>query len=174
MAPTLAKIPPVGPDWIHEVKFDGWRAQLHVENGSATLYSRNGSDITKRFNALRHSIERVPVKNAVIDCELVACDDSGMPSFRSLMALGNKAPALCLWAFDILFLDGVRLTPMPLEQRKAILSDVVSLADDQHLQFSGGFDDPIRLLAAGEKMQLRASSRSAGSLLTGRARRAIG
>ena len=44
MAPTLAKVPPAGPDWLHEVKFDGWRLQLHVENGSATLYSKNVTD----------------------------------------------------------------------------------------------------------------------------------
>ncbi len=44
MAPTLAIIPPAGPNWLHEVKFDGWRMQLHVDDGSATLYSKNGTD----------------------------------------------------------------------------------------------------------------------------------
>ena len=53
MAPALAKTPPAGADWIHEVKFDGWRAQIHVEGGSATIYSKNGADYTKRFRALR-------------------------------------------------------------------------------------------------------------------------
>ena len=77
MAPTLAKIPPAGPDWLHEVKFDGWRMQLHVEQGEAALYSKNGTDYTKRFRALRDTIESIPVKSAIIDCELVACDDTG-------------------------------------------------------------------------------------------------
>ena len=45
MAPTLAKIPPAGPEWLHEVKFDGWRAQVHIEAGAATLYFKNGADI---------------------------------------------------------------------------------------------------------------------------------
>ena len=49
MAPTLAKMPPAGPDWLHEVKFDGWRMQLHVEDGAATLYSKNGTDYTNAF-----------------------------------------------------------------------------------------------------------------------------
>ena len=51
MAPTLAKVPPAGPDWIHEVKFDGWRMQLHVDGKQAMLYSKNGTDYTKRFRA---------------------------------------------------------------------------------------------------------------------------
>ena len=152
MAPTLSKIPPAGPNWLHEVKFDGWRMQLHVEDGTATLYSKNGTDYTDRFRALRDTIESVPAKNAIIDCELVACDDTGMPSFRTLMELGNKAPALCLWCFDLLHLNGEKLTLLPLDQRKALLAGVVSAADDEHLQFSGDFDDPIRLLETCGKM----------------------
>ena len=85
MAPVLAKMPPIGPDWIHEVKFDGWRAQVHVEDGSATIYSRNGADLTRQFRALKPVIDAIPAKSAIIDCELVACDDSGLPCFRSLM-----------------------------------------------------------------------------------------
>lgn len=70
------------------------------------------------------------------------------------MELGNKAPALCLWAFDLLYLDGVRITPMPLSQRKDILNDLVNQADDERLQFSGEFADAGRLLAAGETIKL--------------------
>jgi bifunctional non-homologous end joining protein LigD len=82
----------------------------------------------------------------------VACDDTGIPSFRTLMELGNKAPALCLWCFDLLHLDNASLMPLPLDERKHLLSDVVSHADDEHLQFSGSFDDPIRLLETCQKM----------------------
>ena len=57
---------------------------------------------------------------------------------------GNKAPALCLWGFDLLYLNGEDLTPLPLGQRKAF-ADVVSAADNEHLQFSGIYD-PIKLL----------------------------
>ena len=134
MAPTLAKTPPAGPDWLHEVKFDGWRMQLHVEQGDAALYSKNGTDYTKRFRALRDTIESIPVQSAIIDCELVACDDTGMPNFRTLMEMGNKAPALCLWCFDLLHLNGVRITPLPLAERKALVADLVALLGDRHLQ----------------------------------------
>jgi bifunctional non-homologous end joining protein LigD len=52
MAPTLARIPPAGSDWIHEVKFDGWRMHIHVDGKDVALYSKNGTDFTKRFRAL--------------------------------------------------------------------------------------------------------------------------
>lgn len=153
MAPTLAKELPEGPGWLHEVKFDGWRAQVHVEQGEATLYSKSGADYTKRFRSLRPLISSIAVKSAIIDCELVACDEAGMPCFKTLMELGNNAP-LCLWCFDLLYLNGVRFMPMPIEQRKAILADVIALADSQHLQFSGDFDDPVKLLETCERMGL--------------------
>lgn len=90
------------------------------------------------------------MKSAIIDCELVACGMDGLPDFKTLKG-GNKAPALCLWAFDLLFVDGVRITPMPLTQRKDIPNDLVNRADDDRLQFSGDFASPERLLAAGEE-----------------------
>ena len=110
MAPTLAKIPPAGPDWLHEVKFDGWRMQLHVEVRGPLQQERHR--LHEAVSALRHTIAKIPVKSAIIDCELVACDDTGMPYFRTLMEMGNKAPALCLWCFDLLYLNGVRITPL--------------------------------------------------------------
>jgi ATP-dependent DNA ligase len=74
--------------------------QLHVrENGSA-LYSKNGTDYTRRSRALKPALVNIRANSAVIDCELVACDDTGMPSFRTLLELGNEAPAICLWCFD--------------------------------------------------------------------------
>ena len=169
MAPTLAKIPPTGPDWLHEVKFDGWRMQFHVEQGEAALYSKNGTDYTKRFQAFRDTIESIPVKSAIIDCELVACDDTGLPNFRTLMEMGNKAPALCLWCFDLLSINGARILPLPLSQRKAMLADVLASADDEHLQFSGDFDDPVKLLGTCQKMNFEGivSKRRELSLPTG-------
>lgn len=154
MLPTPAKTPPVGPEWLHEAKLDGFRAQVHIENGSAALYSRNGSDLTKRFRALRSTIEAIPVKSAIIDCELVACGTDGLPCFKTLMELRNNPPALYLWCFDLLFFDGDRITPMLLTQRKDILNDIVSQADDERLQLSGEFAGPARLLAAGEQLKL--------------------
>jgi bifunctional non-homologous end joining protein LigD len=94
--PTLAKTPPIGPEWLHEAKLDGWRAQVHVHEGTAAIYSRNGSDITQRFAGLLETIRTIPSPSAILDCELVACDAEGLPSFKTLMELGGRAPALCL------------------------------------------------------------------------------
>jgi bifunctional non-homologous end joining protein LigD len=154
MVPTLAKTPPAGEDWIHEVKFDGWRMQAHVEGDEVALFSKNGTDYTRRFRALKPALVNICAKNAIIDCELVACDDSGMPNFRTLMEMGNKAPALCLWCFDLLVLEGVRLMPMPLVQRKAMLAELMCATHDEHLQFSGDLGDPIKLLKVCVKMGL--------------------
>ena len=70
------------------------------------------------------------------------------------MTLGGKAPALCLWAFDLLYLDGVRITPLPLHDRKAMLAQVIAAADTKHMQFSGDFPDPPKLLQACENLGL--------------------
>jgi ATP-dependent DNA ligase len=77
---------------------------------------------------------------AIIDCELVACDDTGMPNFRTLMEMGNKAPALRLWCFDLLSINGARNIPLALSQRKTVLADVLA-SGNEHLQFSGDFNE---------------------------------
>ena len=123
---------------------------------------------------MRPALARVPGRSAIIDCELVACDETGMPSFRSLMNLGNKAPALCLWCFDLLSLDGVRNTPLPLVERRALLGKIVTAASTRHLQFSGEFDDPVALLDTCQRMNSRALSRSGKTPLTDRGRLATG
>jgi ATP-dependent DNA ligase len=82
------------------------------------------------------------------ECESSAFLVVGLEEF------GNKAPALCLWCFDLLSIDGARILPLPLSQRKAKLADVLASADDEHLQFSGDFDDPFKLLDTCHKMGL--------------------
>jgi bifunctional non-homologous end joining protein LigD len=151
MAPTLAKFPPVGPEWVHEVKFDGWRAQLHIDGDTFTLYTKNGADYSKRLNQIAYIARSIPAKTAILDCELVACDHTGLPCFRTLMELGNKA-TLCLIAFDLLHIEGVRLMPIPIEDRKAILKTLVAKAGSPYLQFADGFEDPAELLNACGRM----------------------
>jgi bifunctional non-homologous end joining protein LigD len=154
MLPSPAKLPPTGPEWLYEAKFDGFRAQIHVEDDDVALFSRYGNDLIKRFRTVRPILQSIPVRSAIIDCELVACGDDGMPCFNTLMDRGNAAPAPCLWCFDLLALNGVRLTLIGLEERKGMLADVINLADHECLQFSGEFSDPLRFLAAGEKTGL--------------------
>ena len=154
MAPALVKTPPTGQEWLHEVKFDGFRAQVHIDDGVATILSRNGADLTKRFRALQPVLADIPARSAILDCELVACDEAGIPCFRTLMSYGKTDAPLCLWAFDLLQLDRIRLMPLPLDERKKRLAAIILAADTEHIQFSGAFDDPIKLLRKCEKMGL--------------------
>ncbi len=78
-----------------------------------------------------------------------------MPCFRTLMAHRNNGAPLCLWAFDLLALDGVRLMPLPHDQRKERVAELIAAADTEHIQFSGAFADPAKLLATCERMGLK-------------------
>src|SRR6185312_11949167 len=84
-APVLKAAPPSGGGWLHEVKFDGWRAQLHKQGDDVTIYSRNGSNYTRRFPAIRDSLISLPARSAIIDAEIVVCDSDGKPNFQALM-----------------------------------------------------------------------------------------
>ena len=151
MAPSAVQTPPIGPEWSHEAKFDGWRVQIHIEDGDAAIFSRNGADLTKRFRALLPALSEIPARRAIIDAELVACGEDGMPSFRLLMGYGKARAPLCLWAFDLLHLNGVYIMPLPLDERREFLAELIASADTEHIQFSGTFEDPIKLLATCER-----------------------
>src|SRR5450755_106602 len=90
-----------------------------------------------------------------IDGELVACDDDGAPDFRALQAHALAMPFLCIWAFDLLHLDGRDLRERPLTVRKDMLQRLVHKTDDQALRYSETFDDGVKLLAAAERMGSR-------------------
>jgi bifunctional non-homologous end joining protein LigD len=153
MVPTLAKIPPAGAEWLHEVKFDGFRAQVHVEEGNVMIYSRKGADMTRLFRRLKDRLVAIPADSVIIDCEIVACDESGQPDFRALMR-NAKDCDLCLWAFDLLSIDGMPVMDKPLFQRRTALNELLIETDEQGLQFSAAFDDPVKLLTAAERMGL--------------------
>jgi bifunctional non-homologous end joining protein LigD len=81
------------------------------------------------------------------------CDESGQPDFRALMSRRTDCD-YCLWAFDLLAFDGQNVTAKPLFQRRTALQELLNETDDQGLQFSMAFDDPVKLLAAAERMGL--------------------
>lgn len=153
MLATAVKTPPSGEEWLHECKMDGFRCQIHIHDGQVSLYSRTGNDFTRRFSALRPVLAEIPARQAIIDAELIACDGDGNPDFRALMAYGSgSAVPLALWCFDLLSLDGTRLMPLRLDERKERLAELVAAADHERLQFSGGFSDAAQLMAACERM----------------------
>ena len=150
--PVLKTRPPNGRDWLHEVKHDGWRAQLHINGDMATVYSRNGRDLSRRFRSIYDAISELHVRSIILDAELVACDDSGKPDFRELM-FGAKH-ATCAWCFDLMHLNGRDLRPLPLGERRDLLRNLLIEADDHVLRFSDDFPNPDKLLSAASRMGL--------------------
>jgi len=129
VAPQLCKLvdrPPTGAGWGHEVKFDGYRMQLRVADGTAALRTRKGLDWTARFPAIAAAAAGLP--DALIDGEVVALDDHGTPDFAALQAALSEgdAGALIYFAFDLLFAGGEDLRRLPLRDRKARLEELLS------------------------------------------------
>ena len=149
-APVLKRAPPSGPEWLHEVKHDGWRAQLHRQAGGAAILSRNGKDITARFAIIRKALLGLPP--CIIDAELVGCDADGIPDFHALTT-GN-AHGCRAWCFDLMMIDGKDVRAEPLEERRARLETLLAGADQDLLRLSESFDDPVKLLEAAMKLGL--------------------
>jgi bifunctional non-homologous end joining protein LigD len=127
--PQLCKLterPPAEPGWGHEVKLDGYRAQLRVQKGRAVIRTRTGLDWTDRFAAIAQDAEALP--DCLIDGEVVALDDRGMPSFAALQAAlsDERSEELVFFAFDLLFQGREDLRLLPLAQRKARLEKLLA------------------------------------------------
>lgn len=125
---TLSR-PPVGANWVHEIKFDGYRVQLRVEDGAARLRTRKGLDWTEKFGAIAKEAASLP--NVVVDGEIVALGDNGAPDFAALQAAlsERRTKDLIFFAFDLLFADGLDLRKLPLAERKERLSEILREVD---------------------------------------------
>ncbi len=125
--PTLIDKLPVGPQWVHEIKWDGYRVSVYVAGGKATARTRNGHDWTARFPAIAAAAELLPVRSAVIDGEAVILDDKGRSNFAELQAdlTRHGSQRAVLYAFDLLFLDGEVLWKKTLEERREALAGMM-------------------------------------------------
>jgi bifunctional non-homologous end joining protein LigD len=110
--------PPSGAGWVHEIKFDGYRIQLRVQNGAVTLKTRKGIDWTHKFGAIAKAAAALP--DAIVDGEIVALDRQGAPDFAALQAAisEQKTDDLIYYAFDLLFDRDGDLRALPLSNRK--------------------------------------------------------
>jgi bifunctional non-homologous end joining protein LigD len=113
--------PPSGAAWCHEIKFDGYRVQLRIEDGEVALNTRKGLDWADKFPAIAKEAGGLP--DALVDGEIVAIDHDGLPDFSALQAAiaEGKTDKLVFYAFDLLFADGEDLRALPLRERKARL-----------------------------------------------------
>ncbi len=123
---------PDGPGWAHEVKFDGYRLQLRVEEGKATLRTRKGLDWTERFSAIADQAAKLP--DCLVDGEAVALDSHGAPDFAALQAAlsAGESKDLVFFAFDLLFADGEDLRGLPLSDRKERLQALLEGVKGKH------------------------------------------
>ena len=124
IAPQLCRVidrPPNGPGWVHEVKFDGYRIQMRIEDGEVNLRTRAGLDWTHKFAAVAEAAGKLP--DAIIDGEVAALDDQGAPDFAALQAAlaDEKTEDLIFFAFDLLFEGREDLRELGLGERKARL-----------------------------------------------------
>ncbi|UVO38510.1 DNA ligase D [Bradyrhizobium arachidis] len=122
---TPVERPPGGDGWCHEIKFDGYRVQLRVEDGEATLKTRKGLDWTGKFASIAKEAGSLP--DALIDGEIVALDHNGAPNFSSLQAAlsDGKTGDLIFFAFDLLFAEGLDYRRLPLGERKQRLKTLL-------------------------------------------------
>ncbi len=127
MLATLANKPFSDPDWLYEIKWDGYRVQAVVRDGKVRIWTRNLNDAETYFPRLLSPPSWIDAREAVVDGEVVAIDDEGRPDFSLLQTrLGEKgAPGLIYQAFDLLYLDGRSLLDVALEDRKRLLKSVI-------------------------------------------------
>lgn len=125
---VLADRPPEGDDWLHEIKFDGYRILAFVEKGTVSLVTRNGHDWTRKFPSVAKALEKLRIDSAVVDGELVVLNEKGASDFHALQALlkGKEKREPAYYAFDLLFRDGQDLTHAPLVERKAALKKLLA------------------------------------------------
>jgi bifunctional non-homologous end joining protein LigD len=150
--------PPTGEGWGHEIKFDGYRVQIRVEDGEAILKTRKGLDWTGKFAAIAKEAGKLP--DAIVDGEIVALDAEGNPNFSALQAAisEGKTDELIFFAFDLMFADGLDLRPLPLRDRKQRLEKLLKASikiKNPHIRYVEHFEsDGETVLESARKLKL--------------------
>jgi DNA ligase D-like protein (predicted ligase) len=129
--------PPSGPRWVHEIKLDGFRMAARIDNGRVQLLTRTGLDWTAKYPSAIAALADVRVKTAYLDGELCGVDDAGLPSFAQTQAAtdGERGARLVYYAFDLLHINGLDVSALPLIERRKLLEPLV--ANKPGLQFNG-------------------------------------
>ncbi|TYL84712.1 non-homologous end-joining DNA ligase [Bradyrhizobium cytisi] len=136
LASSIEKVPS-GSRWIHEIKFDGYRVQVHLHNEAVKVFTRRGHDWTHRFKKVADEAWHIKASSAIIDGEIVVPAADGTTDFSVLQnELRGSSKRIVLVAFDLLYLNGRDLRKLPLHQRKAELKKIIAGTD---VQFSESF-----------------------------------
>jgi bifunctional non-homologous end joining protein LigD len=152
---TPASKPPSGPNWLHEVKHDGFRLMARRDLAGIRLLTRNAHEWTDRYPAVVAGMNQLPVKSCLIDGEVVACDENGLAIFDRLRHGPRRKSDALLLAFDLLELDGADLRRKPIEERKRRLAELLRKSKpgiqlNEYFEQPGDvlFRSPFRLGAA--------------------------
>ncbi len=137
---TLIDRPPEGEQWVHEIKYDGYRILCFLSKGSVRLISRNGNEWTSKFQEIAGIVSKLPIESAIMDGELVVLDEKGRSDFQALQNImqGIESGKLVYFAFDVPYAAGFDLTSTPLLARKEFLRILIESMPEESK------DDPIR------------------------------
>ena len=133
---------PTGEDWLYELKFDGYRVLVIIGEGDVMLLSRNGNDLTSRFAPLVSVLQNLPIKDAILDGEIVALDQDNRPSFQLLQNYREGQPVAC-YLFDVISLDGRDWRGRPLSERRGRLARLLQPVDSP-IFFSSELNGPAQ------------------------------
>ena len=155
---TLATGVPAVGEWLYEIKYDGYRIMARLENGKASLITRGGHDWSARMPGLVAQLEKLDVKSAWLDGEIVVLDESGLPSFNQLQRSFDRntsAAGIDYFLFDVPFFEGYDLREAALVDRRRLLKALLDDKGTEHVRFSAAFTgDPASVLLSACKMKL--------------------
>lgn len=135
---TLVEHAPEGDDWLHEMKFDGYRILAEKHGAKVRLVTRNGNDWTAKFSRLAEAVAALPVEDCVLDGELTAVDERGVTHFQKLQNAirEGRQSELIYYAFDLPFCGGYDLRAVPLAARKDALAELLSSSKAGPIRYS--------------------------------------
>jgi len=174
VAPQLAQLadaPPQGENWLHEIKFDGYRIIAVIKDGKATLFTRNQKDWTHKYQRIADALGKLKLRDGVLDGELVALNDQGEAAFSRMQAAGEDASiTLEFYLFDLLNLEGDDTTGLPLTERKRRLKKLLLRAPtgirfSDHIELEG---DQVLASACSMKLEGVISKRADAPYTSGR------
>ena len=140
MLSTLVSEPPLEEAWLYEMKCDGFRAVAYLNNGTVDIRSRNNKSFNEKYYPLYAALQNWTI-NAVVDGELLVLNEQGLPDFSALQLWRSEADGeLIYYLFDILWLEGLSLMHLPLEQRRRVLSHIIP-KDHPYIRISESLQD---------------------------------
>ena len=153
---TLVETAPMG-EWRYEIKFDGYRMLVRIDNGSVKLFTRNGHDWTAKLPRQAEALASLALDSAWLDGEVIAADEDGVPSFQILQNAfeSGKSGAIVFYLFDMPYLNGIDLRGVAVEDRRVALAKVLERSEDDVLRFSEDFgEDASDLLTSACQMKM--------------------